>query len=233
MTRCAEALARNESLEVLKLPYSLWDANSWKIFFAMLPKNRHLKKLQVVHYARSDYETLQTVLESLEETGSCTRVCFRDYVQTEGINLMNYTVFSSIKLSGNESMQVDASTRLPFLNHFTCLSLDVFNAGERLFSALAKYIRQTTVLWKLLMTLADHYMVNNTATPSCWTLLFESMSVHTSIADLNVFGSGSFQYSDRLTSITGLSKCITRLSFRMTPRDRNATELVTLLSKDQ
>lgn len=241
MTRCAEALAKNESLEVLKLAYSLWHPKNWKAFFALLPRNRHLKKLQITHndaflyafyLAAVVYETFPAVLERLAQTDSFTRVSFGDYKHRVGINLMHFRVFSSIELSGDENVQVDALQRLLSLDHLTCLSLDVYEASERLFSALAKYIRTTTALRELRLTLTDPYnTANNTATSSCWTLFFESMSANTSIAHLNVFSNGSFQYNDRLTRTIGLSRCITRVIFRVSPRDGNATDLVSLLSK--
>ncbi|KAH7943773.1 hypothetical protein HPB52_011415 [Rhipicephalus sanguineus] len=232
MTRCAEALVKNESLEVLTLAYSLWHPNNWKAFFALLPRNRHLKKLQVRCMDLCIYETFPAVLEILAQTDSLTRVSFGDYRHGVGINLMHFRVFSSIELSGDEIVQVDALQRLPSLHHFTCLSLDLYQASERLFSALAKCIRKTNALRELRLTLTDPFnTANNRATSSCWRLLFESMSANTSIAYLNVFINGSFQYNDRLTRTIGLSRCITRVSFRVNPRDENATNLVSLLSK--
>ncbi|KAL1451214.1 hypothetical protein MTO96_043914 [Rhipicephalus appendiculatus] len=50
MIRCGEALAQNETLEELALSYSLWHPNNWIAFFAFLPKNKHLKKVEVSYH---------------------------------------------------------------------------------------------------------------------------------------------------------------------------------------
>ncbi|KAL1478976.1 hypothetical protein MTO96_015964 [Rhipicephalus appendiculatus] len=155
LTRCAEALAKNESLEVLKLPYSLWHPNNWIAFFALLPRNRHLEELTVSNDDIDDYATFPPVLEALAKTKLSTRVNFGNCFHGFGVNFMNFRVFSSISLSGGESVKVDALQLLPALDHFTSLSLDVYDASERVLSALAKYLRETTVLRKLSLTMTE------------------------------------------------------------------------------
>ncbi|KAL1445596.1 hypothetical protein MTO96_044927 [Rhipicephalus appendiculatus] len=231
LTRCAEALAKNESLEVLKLPYSLWHPNNWIAFVALLPRNRHLKKLKVSNEDTDDYATFPPVLEALAKTNSSTRVNFGNYLHGYGVNFMNFGVFSGISLSGEESVQVDALQLLPALGHFTSLSLDVHDASERVFSALAKYLRETTVLRKLSLTVTEPFQAANAAASPCWTLLFESMAANTSVSNLDIYSNGNFQYNDQLTRIIGLSRYISRVSFLLNEGDGTATEFVSLLSE--
>ncbi|KAH7944291.1 hypothetical protein HPB52_017984 [Rhipicephalus sanguineus] len=237
LTRCAEALAKNEALEVLKLPYSLWHPNNWIAFFALLPINGHLKKLEVTAKYTGDYGTFPPVLEALAKTNTSTHVTFGHYLHGYGIKFMHFRVFSSIALSGEESVQVDALQLLPALDHITFLSLELYEASERVFSALAKYIRETTVLRKLRLTVTKLFQTQTAAFPAhtaasfCWKFLFESMSANTSVSDLDIFSNGNFQYNDHLTRIIGLSRYISRVSFFLNARDGTATDFVFLLSE--
>ncbi|KAH7944285.1 hypothetical protein HPB52_017937 [Rhipicephalus sanguineus] len=190
LTRCANALAKNESLEVLKLPYSFISA------------------------------------DKLIDTYT-----FGDYLHGSGVDFMHFRAFSGISLSGEESVQVDALQRLPALDHFTSLSLDLYEAGEGVFSALAKYIRETTVLRKLTLTVTKHFEEANTAASFCWKFLFESMSANTSVSDLDIFSNGNFQYNDHLARIIGLSRYISRVSFFLNAGDGTATDFVSFLSE--
>ncbi|KAL1472055.1 hypothetical protein MTO96_039573 [Rhipicephalus appendiculatus] len=187
LTRCAEALAQNETLDELALPYSLWHPNNWIAFFPFLPKNKHLKKLEVSNHAPADYATFPRVLEALAQTSSSERVCFGRYMYKSGVpNLMHIAVFSQIELYGAASLKVFALQRLPSLHHFTCLSLAIFESDEALFSSLAKYIRATTVLRELHLSVTN---LGDVAPSSCWTLLFESISANNSITRLVISSS--------------------------------------------
>ncbi|KAL1462019.1 hypothetical protein MTO96_043269, partial [Rhipicephalus appendiculatus] len=232
LTRCAEALAQNQTLEELTLPYSMWHSNNWITFFALLPKNKHLKKLDVVHQYAQDYPTFPPVLEALALTKPLAHVSFGHYIHGVGVNLLRYSVFSSIGLCGEETGQVDALQHLPALNYFTSLSVNVSEAGERLFSALAKYIRETTVLRELKLTVTNRLAPDNTASYTCWTLLFESMSANTSISDLDIFTNGKFRYNDRLTHTIGHSRYISRVSLLENTGFGDATSFVSLLSEN-
>ncbi|KAL3218247.1 hypothetical protein MRX96_050748 [Rhipicephalus microplus] len=78
LTRCVDALAHNQILEELTLPYSLWHPNNWISFFEMLPRNKHLKKFDVTHRFPQDYRTLPPVLEALASTKQSANVSFPD-----------------------------------------------------------------------------------------------------------------------------------------------------------
>lgn len=231
MMRCAEALAENETLEELTLSYSLWHPNNWIAFFSLLPRNKHLKRLEVTHNDIRYYETFPAVLEGLAQTDSLRRVTFGYYTHGFGANLMHFGVFSSIGIGGKESVQVDALQRLREFDHITRVSIEVAEASELLFSALATYIRETTVLRKLSLTVTSPQCPANTAPPSCWMLLFESMSANTSISDLCILSNGKFRYNNRLARIIGLSRYITKVSFMINRSDKDATEFVCLLSE--
>ncbi|KAL1448234.1 hypothetical protein MTO96_044117 [Rhipicephalus appendiculatus] len=233
LMRCAEALVQNQALEELTLPYCLWHSNNWITFFALLPRNKHLKKLDVTTYQYAqDYPTFPPVLEALALTKPSAHVSFGHYIHGWGVNLLRYSVFSSIGLSGEESGQVDALQRLPALDYFTSLTVNVSEAGERLFSALAKYIRETTVLRELKLHVTNRLAPDNTASHTCWTLLFESMSANTSISDLDIFTNGKFRYNDRLTHTIGHSRYISRVSFLENTGFGDATSFVSLLSEN-
>ncbi|KAL1451212.1 hypothetical protein MTO96_043912, partial [Rhipicephalus appendiculatus] len=74
LTRCADALAHNQTLGELTLPYGLWRPNNWIDFFEMLPRNKQLKKFDVTHrYTASAFETVARssalVRELAQKTG--------------------------------------------------------------------------------------------------------------------------------------------------------------------
>ncbi|KAH7944126.1 hypothetical protein HPB52_016342 [Rhipicephalus sanguineus] len=174
---------------------------------------------------------VSAVLEGLAQTDSLRRVTFGYYTHGFGANLMHFGVFSSIGIGGKESVQVDALQRLREFDHITRVSIEVAEASELLFSALATYIRETTVLRKLSLTVTSPQCPANTAPPSCWMLLFESMSANTSISDLCILSNGKFRYNNRLARIIGLSRYITKVSFMINRSDKDATEFVCLLSE--
>ncbi|KAL1455775.1 hypothetical protein MTO96_027751 [Rhipicephalus appendiculatus] len=230
MTRCAQALAENETLEELTVSYSLWHPNNWVAFFALLPKNKHLKRLEVRHNDVRYYETFPPVLERLARTDTLRRVTFGYYTHGLGVNLMHFRVFSSVGIGGTESVQIDALQRLREFDHITRVSVSVHDASEVLFSALAKHIRETTVLRELSLTVTSPQSPTNTAPSSCWTLLFESLSANISISDLYILSNGKFEYNDHLARIIGHSRYITKVSFMLDRSDKDATNFVRLLS---
>ncbi|KAH6943309.1 hypothetical protein HPB50_019421 [Hyalomma asiaticum] len=230
MTLCAEAMARNEALRELELPYSLWHQKNWIAFFSFLPRNGCLKKLDVTHGERTDYETFPAVLEALEQTNTSVRVSFGHCTSASGAHLMHYKVFSSLRLSGEESVQVCALQKLRALDHFTRLSVDVSKADEHLFSSLANYIRGTTALQDLELTVTRPQGSVNAVCSSCWITLFQSISANTSIAELEIFSSGSFAYNDHLVRTVALSKTITRVSLFLNIRNGQATDFISLLA---
>ncbi|KAL1422467.1 hypothetical protein MTO96_022105 [Rhipicephalus appendiculatus] len=89
---------------------------------------------------------------------------------------MRFRTFSEIEIDGKLSVKVSALQRLPALDHFTSLSLSLYEADQRLFSSLAKYIRATTVLQELRLCVTSP---GDAAYSSCWSLLLESISANT------------------------------------------------------
>ncbi|KAL3249084.1 hypothetical protein MRX96_056187 [Rhipicephalus microplus] len=231
LTRFADALALNRTLEKLALPYCLWHPNNWIAFFAQLPRNKHLKKLEVIHRLTRDYQTFPPVLEALALTKPSAHVSFGLYVHGLGVNLLRFGVFAGIYLGRDESVQIDGLRELTTFDNVTFISLDVFEAGELLFSALAKYIRETTALRKLRLMVTSPLEPETTATSPCWELFFESMSANTSISDFDIFINGDFCYTDWLAHTIGHSRYISRVSYLENPALGDATELVSLLSE--
>ncbi|XP_075724194.1 uncharacterized protein LOC142766876 [Rhipicephalus microplus] len=232
VTCCAEALAQNQTLEDLTLPYGLWHSINWITFFSLLPRNRYLKKLTVttLQYAE-ECSTFPPVLEALALAKPLAHVSFGHYMHGMGVDLLRYSAFSSIGLCGEENVQVDALQRLPALDRFTSLTVDVSEAGERLFSALAKYVRETTVLQELKLVVTSRLAPDNTASYTCWTLLFESMSANTSVSDLDILTNGKFQYNYLLTRTIGHSEYISRVQFLENTGLGDATFFVWTLSE--
>ncbi|KAL1440476.1 hypothetical protein MTO96_009409 [Rhipicephalus appendiculatus] len=68
---------------------------------------------------------------------------------------MQFSAFSSIEISGEENVTVDALQRLPALDHFTSVTLDICESDESVFSSLANYIQSTTALRELSLRLPN------------------------------------------------------------------------------
>lgn len=231
LARCVDALAHNQTLEELMLPYDLWHANDWIVFFAMLPRNKRLKQFYVEHRYPEDYMTLLPVLEALVLTNQSANVSFGEYIYGMGVNFLHFGVFPSVTLSGDESDNVDALKELHALDNITSLSLDIFGAGELLVAALAKYIRETTVLRRLKLMVANPQDLNRTATSTCWGSLLEAMSTNTSISDLDIVTNDNFRYNDFLIRTIVCSMYISRVSFMEDTGLESVTKIVSLLSE--
>ncbi|KAL1468082.1 hypothetical protein MTO96_041710 [Rhipicephalus appendiculatus] len=207
ITRCAEALAQNDTLEELELPYFLWHPQNWIAFFAFLPRNKHLKKLEVSIHDDREIETFLPVLRAWTKADTPGRVSFGSLMPTpEAAYFMRFKAFSALTI-GYElepSVRVSALKRLPQSDHFTSMSLSLYQADERLFSSLAKYVRATTALRKLGLCIGTSSEC--TAYSTCWTLLLESISANTSITVLSISGDGNFEFEDRLAATIGLSR---------------------------
>ncbi|KAH7944249.1 hypothetical protein HPB52_017639 [Rhipicephalus sanguineus] len=204
LTRCGEALTQNDTLEELKLSYSLWHPDNWIAFFAFLPNNTHLKKLEVSNHWPSDYGTFVPVLEALANTKSSGRVSFGSYMcKPIARDFIRFGAFSRIEIYGELSLKVSVLQRLPALDHFTSLSLGLYEADQTLFSSLAKYVRATAMLQELRLCVSSP---GDAAYSSCWTLLLESILANTSITLLLISSSGNLAFNDRLAATIGLSR---------------------------
>ncbi|KAH6942177.1 hypothetical protein HPB50_001746 [Hyalomma asiaticum] len=198
MGRCAEAMAANGTLKWLTLPYSLWNAKNWIAFLALLPRNKHLERLEISHsYHTEDYASFPSVLETVAHTGSAARVSFGYCPHGSGVNLMHFRVFSSIDICGEDNVKIDALQQLRAFAHFTSLTIDVSEAGERLLFSLAEYIRETTLLRELRLCLTSPQRPSNIAPSTCWMTLFDSILVNGSISRLGIFSNGNFQHNGR------------------------------------
>ncbi|KAH7946947.1 hypothetical protein HPB52_006205 [Rhipicephalus sanguineus] len=211
LSRCVDSMAENDTLDELELSYSLWHPTNWVAFFAFLPKNKHLKKLEVYTMLHGDYETHPPVLEALAQTDSSGRVSFGSYThKTAEVGLMRFRAFSGVQIYGETNVRVNALQRLPSLDHFTSVTIAPFETDQRLLYSAAKYIRATTVLRKLSLLVIDPA---GDAPSSCWELLFESISSNRSITDLCISGSDNFSYAGHVARTVALSRRITRASY--------------------
>ncbi|KAL1479128.1 hypothetical protein MTO96_052119 [Rhipicephalus appendiculatus] len=230
LTLCAEALAANETLEELTLPHTLWHSKNWIAFLDFLPRNKHLRSLEISSGGTSNHVTTSDVIEVLACVSSSPRAHFNVALGGHVLSVIHLRAFSRMKLSGGESLQLRVLQRLPALDHFKDLWIDVHEAGQPLFSALANYIRATTVLRRLILTVTNPSLAATMVPLSCWTgLLLESLSANTSIAHVDIRGRGDFQYNESLARTIGHSRSITRVTFRLNAPG-NADEFVFHLS---
>ncbi|KAH7986486.1 hypothetical protein HPB51_026662 [Rhipicephalus microplus] len=151
----------------------------------------------------------------LARVNSSRRVSFSAALGRFVQKLMHFGAFSSITLSGSERLKVRVLQRLPTLDHITFLWIDVRKAGEPLFSCLANYIRGTTVLRRLILTVPNPSLTEDTAPLLSWTILSESFSTNTSIEHFDIYSESEFQYSDHLARSIGHSRSITRLTLSL------------------
>ncbi|KAL3195283.1 hypothetical protein MRX96_045697 [Rhipicephalus microplus] len=230
LERFAEALAHNEALKELTLPYTLWHRENWIAFFASLPRNRHLKKLFVSQHGFRDYMTIPPVLEALAYTSTSARVSFEYYIHVPGANLMHSRAFSRIFIHGGELFKVDALQKLPFLDHFTYLALNICEADQRVFAPLAKYLQATKVLRDLHLRLSGPQYVQSDATSPCWSLLFQSILANTSITNIEIV-SIDFPYMHTFAHTIGHSRNITRASIPLRINRAIAINFIVSLSE--
>ncbi|KAH7944711.1 hypothetical protein HPB51_028573 [Rhipicephalus microplus] len=215
MKLCTDALAANETLQELMIPYSLWHPKNWLVFFDFLPRNTHLQPLEISHHDVTNRVRTADILEMLARVNSSPRVSFSAALSRFVQKLMHFRSFSSITLSGSERLKVRVLQRLPTLDHITFLWIDVREAGEPLFSCLANYIRSTTVLRRLILTVPNPSLTEDTAPLLCWTLLSESLSTNTSIEHFDIYSESEFQHCDHLARSIGHSSSITRLTLSL------------------
>ncbi|KAL1472971.1 hypothetical protein MTO96_039030 [Rhipicephalus appendiculatus] len=164
LTLCAEALAANETLQELTLPYSLWHPTNWIAFFDLLPRNTHLRSLEISQQDHVNHVRTSDVIDVLAWATSSPRVSFNVLIGGHVLELMHFRAFTTMKLSGGQSLQLRVLERLPALDHFTDLWIDVHEAGEPFFSSLANYIRDTTVLRRLTLIVTnpqDNFQYND------------------------------------------------------------------------
>ncbi|KAH7931521.1 hypothetical protein HPB51_029826 [Rhipicephalus microplus] len=79
----------------------------------------------------------------------------------------------------------------------------------------ANYIRGTTVLRRLILTVPNPSLTEDTAPLLSWTILSESFSTNTSIEHFDIYSESEFQYSDHLARSIGHSRSITRLTLSL------------------
>lgn len=136
---------------------------------------------------------------------------------------MKFRVFKAIEV--RDSLYV--LQLLPAFDHFTSLSLEAFESNLTFFSSVAKYIRETSVLRELQLYVYAIGLPTNT-----WRLLFDSISLNTSIEKLLVFiNSREYAWNESLADTVRCSKNITRVVLRLQEFETSAGAFVDRLSK--
>lgn len=230
-TRFSEALADNNTLEELKLSYHLWQPEYWITFFTFLPRNERLKILDVSDHSIPDYGSFPALFEALAKTETSVRVSFGNYTHVPEADLMHFKGFSGIFICSDE---IPALQRLPKLNHITSVSLLLGDTSSSLFPHLKTYIAGTTVLRELRFIVINSCAPTTDGSAECWRLLFESISVCSSLAQLefNVTSLRDDGCKDLLAHTISGSTSITRVTVHLFPLDRDSIRFVLLLSKE-
>ncbi|KAL1442636.1 hypothetical protein MTO96_030688 [Rhipicephalus appendiculatus] len=76
LTRCADALAANETLEELTLPHTLWHSKNWITFLDFLPRNKHLRSLEISSSGTINHVRTSDIIEVLACVRSLPRAHF-------------------------------------------------------------------------------------------------------------------------------------------------------------
>ncbi|XP_070380131.1 uncharacterized protein [Dermacentor albipictus] len=227
--RCVKALVENKTLEELALPYGLWSPRKWITLFAFLPQNKCLKKLHVSGNDTMFCGRVHHVLEALEQSESSSIVSFGANVHGYRLDLVKFGALSNIELRCPDNVTLTALERLPTLPHFTSLSLEISERNVTLFTSLAKYIGETTVLRELGVDVRKGGAPTN-AVPPCQTLLCDAIKRNASIRTLTVT-TGSSKYEECLADTISRSRNITRVKVVLGDFLRPATEFVSRLSR--
>ncbi|KAL1468823.1 hypothetical protein MTO96_041239 [Rhipicephalus appendiculatus] len=147
------------------------------------------------------------VLEVLALANSSPRISFDGFMLGYVLELTHFTACLRMEMRAcSFTLCNDCRLWITWLG-------DVHQAGEPLFSSLANYIRDTTVLRQLSLTMASPSIAPNRVPLSCWRLLFKSTSANTSIEHVEIHSNGNFPYNDCLARTIGHSTNITRATF--------------------
>ncbi|KAH7961404.1 hypothetical protein HPB52_008889 [Rhipicephalus sanguineus] len=224
-----EALAENESLQELTLPFGIWEVGSWKAFFNIMSRKRNLASVTINIY-KVDYPGLRETCECVRESGVDSRVSFGTYYPSDSFDLLESTVFTEVSVvSFRDFTNVLRLLRqLPSYPHITSLMLDICAGDTTLSCAFADYMESSSTLRKLRLWLGSDGFRQHA---NGWrTDIFASLSRNNSIRELYMKSMHMYEQDVcLLADLVTSSRTIEKVRFgTATPAESGA--LVRLLS---
>lgn len=183
------ALAKNDTLSTVRLPYRMFLPERWRQYLALLPTKSSSQKL-TVELDTTDSDRLSQIYETLNETlpggkvatTNCHVCCVFYFCQCSG-----YSQFSACLRIGTEEKFSRALQRLASFTHITSAHLDVWTSvmEDTHCSAIAHYIETTTTLRELhLISWCQNFFSD--ARTERWRELVHSLSRNKSLAELRL-----------------------------------------------
>lgn len=193
------ALAQNDTLEELTLPFHVWRLDSWKAFFGTLSTRKNLRMV-TVGVDISDYADLLPICRHLGESGADDKVSFGTYYIEENFDLLKWKVFSEVCVLsfGNfKSSVLRLFRQLPLFSHVTSARLDIWAGDKPLSAAVARYLEAASTLQKLHLWLGSGDG-SNEDTDGWQSMILEALSRNTSVTELYVTAMHMDQHDIRL-----------------------------------
>ncbi|KAH7946205.1 hypothetical protein HPB49_021436 [Dermacentor silvarum] len=175
------AVANNDTLQELRLPFHICTAEQWTAFLRAVSRKRSLKKV-TIDVRMWFYHHLEGICAALRESSGEEKVSFGTYYVSDNFNLIEYKTFSDVEVSLYSNVAHELLLRLPACGHITCIRLHICTGHVALSSAVADYVRETMTLEKLQLYMysgEDRDDVDRS-----WTLIVLSLSQNTSIREL-------------------------------------------------
>lgn len=175
------AVANNDTLQELRLPFHICTAEQWTAFLRAASKKENLKKV-TVDVKMWFYPHLEGMCAALRESGGEGKVSFGTYYVSDNFDLIEYTTFSDVEVSLYSTVANALLRRLPACSHITCIRLHICTGDVALSAAVADYVGETRALLKLQLYMysgEDRDDVHRS-----WALIVQALSRNTSIMEL-------------------------------------------------
>ncbi|KAL3207804.1 hypothetical protein MRX96_052626 [Rhipicephalus microplus] len=145
-------LSNNDTLEELGLPFSIWKPEQWADFFSIAAGKANLKRITVFVHVTA-HRKLPTLCKVLKESGAEEKVSLGTYFVRQDVDLMYSKAFSDVDMFCFGDRLGQFVCRLQQFTHITSIRFTIRIGNLPLASSLASYIRSTTSLQKLRLTL--------------------------------------------------------------------------------
>ncbi|XP_075535424.1 uncharacterized protein LOC142571010 [Dermacentor variabilis] len=181
-----EALAENESLHELRLPFRFWEPGRWEVFLNILSRKKNLTSVSI-GIDTPDYDSLPQICKCLRDSGTENRVSFGTFYASDSFDLLESKAFSEVSVLSFEDFTnvLRLLRRLPSFHHITSVRLDIWTGHIALSWAFADYVKSSSTLRNLRLWLGSDGASRDDA--NGWrAALFASLSRNTSIRVLHV-----------------------------------------------
>ncbi|XP_077523014.1 uncharacterized protein LOC144133785 [Amblyomma americanum] len=211
------ALAKNETLEELRLPFHIWNLQQWVVFFGVVSAKESLK-IVTIDLPVTNREIFLILCSSLRESGAEGKVSFGSYYISEDFDFIDCKAFSDIYVYLPTNDAIELLRQLPMFEHITSMHITIWIRDEARSSAVADYVGATHSLRKLELTLCSNVDDRMDATSRSWNAMMGSISRNTSIRQLQVsiFDNGGVlcrEQSEHLAEVIGSSRNMRRVRF--------------------